>query len=78
MANMSAAIPVLSMLGNAAQLITAALFTFVKLVLRCDFIHITSDREDFPKIQSWIYQHHGFCTWYIDGTDCRMPAGLVI
>ena len=75
---MSAAIPILSMLGNFAQILTATIFTIVKLVFRCEFIHTTSDREDFPKIQSWIYEHHTNCSWYIDGTDCRMPAGLVI
>jgi len=75
---MSAAIPILSMLGNFAQILTATIFTIVKLVFRCEFIHTTSDREDFPKIQSWIYEHHTNSSWYIDGTDCRMPGGLVI
>ncbi len=55
---MSAAIPILSILGNLAQILPATILTIVKFVFKCEFIHTTSYREELPKIKSWIYEHH--------------------
>lgn len=76
------AIPIFSLLGNVASIATAQIFLTIKvllsLIFQCDFIHIPSEREDFAKIQAWLYKYHKQCSWYIDTDSGRMPGGIVI
>jgi len=70
------------LIGNVANLVAAQLLLVVKITLSCvffcEFIHIPADREDFAKIQSWLFKYHKICSWYVDTDSGRMPSGLVI